>query len=115
MSKFVTLTLDPKHESEYGEYANLPVFDSHGNIIGWVGGEVPESGHPCEFNVMGDDGFTSCHSSTEIMRLRKMLESYAKAFVGYAAENNGNGRWMEGPDWLELANELRMEMDGVDS
>lgn len=46
-------------------------------------------------------------------RLRGVLESYAKAFEGWAAENNGSGRHMDGPDWLELANELRMERDGV--
>lgn len=54
-----------------------------------------------------------CASATEIMRLRDVLESYAKTFDGWAAENNGGGRQMDGPDRLEPANELRMERDGV--
>lgn len=55
---------------EYGEYANLPVFNAHGSIVGYVGGEVPESGNPCEFNRLGDDGFTYCASATEVVRLK---------------------------------------------
>jgi hypothetical protein len=70
MSKSVVLVLEPNHESEYGEYANTPVFNAHGNIVGWTGGEVPESGHPCEFNVLNDEGFTSCASSTTVNKLR---------------------------------------------
>lgn len=49
----------------------------------------------------------------ENARLRSVLASYAKTFESWAAENNGDGRYMEGTDWLELANELRMERDGV--
>lgn len=67
----------------------------------------------CEFQKVGSDGYPFCASSTEIMRLRGVLESYAKAFEGWAGENDGSGRQMDGPDWLELANELRMERDGV--
>ena len=66
----------------------------------------------CEFQKVGEDGYPFCASATEIMRLRGVLESYAKAFVGFAGENNGGGRYMDGPDWLELANELMMERDG---
>ena len=71
MSKAVVLVLEPRFESEYGEYANLAVLNAHGDVIGWAGGEVPESGHPCEHNVMDDEGFTLCASSSEIMRLRQ--------------------------------------------
>lgn len=49
----------------------------------------------------------------ENARLRSVLGSYAKTFESWAAENNGNGRYIDGPDWLELANELRMERDGI--
>ena len=55
---------------EYGEYANLPVFNAHGDIVGYVGGEVPESGNPCEFNRLGDEGFTYCASATEVVMLK---------------------------------------------
>ena len=70
MSKSVVLVLEPSHESEYGEYSNIAVFNAHGDIIGWVGGEVPESGHPCEFNILDEEGFTACASSTTVNRLR---------------------------------------------
>ena len=61
-----------------------------------------------DVELLGED----FNEVTEIMRLRDVLESYAKTFDGWAAENNGGGRQMDGPDWLELANELRMERDG---
>lgn len=67
----------------------------------------------CEFHKVGSDGYPFCASATEIMRLRGVLDSYAKAFESWAGENNGSGRYMDGPDWLELANEMRMERDGV--
>jgi len=83
MSKVVTLTLNPSHESKYGEYTNLPVFDAHGNIIGYAGGEVTEHGHPCEFKVIGDEGFTSCVSSSEILRLRDENAELRKVAVSH--------------------------------
>lgn len=49
----------------------------------------------------------------ENAQLRGVLDSYAKAFEDWAKENGGSGRWMDGPDWLELANELRMGCDDV--
>lgn len=62
--------------------------------------------------------FSKEHDRAEFLmrenaRLRHVLGSYAKTFESWAAENNGNGRYMEGTDWLELANELRMERDGI--
>ena len=62
-----------------------------------------------DVELLGED----FNEVTEIMRLRDVLEAYAKTFDGWAAENNGGGRQMDGPDWLELANELRMERDGI--
>ena len=70
MSKNVVLTLESRFMDEYGEYANLPVFNAHGSIVGYVGGEVPESGNPCEFNRLDDEGFTFCASSAEVVRLK---------------------------------------------
>lgn len=70
MSKSVVLVLISDNESEYGEHANIPVFNAHGGIVGWTGGEVPESGHPCEFNELNDEGFTVCASSMTVNRLR---------------------------------------------
>lgn len=71
MTKFVTLVLEPRFEDEYGEYANLPVFNAHGDIVGYTGGEVPEVGNPCEFNVMNEEGFPVCYSVAEVAKLRK--------------------------------------------
>ena len=62
-----------------------------------------------DVELLGED----FNEATEIMRLRDVLEAYAKTFDGWAAENNGGGRQMDGPDWLELANELRMERGGI--
>ena len=68
MSKVVALVLS-KYEN-YGEYANLPVYNAHGDLVGWTGGELPESGHVCEHAVLDGEGFPSCHSSSEIVKLR---------------------------------------------
>lgn len=72
MSKFVTLVLEPRFNDEYGEYANLPVFNAHGDVVGYTGGEVPETGNPCEFYVMDEEGFPVCHSASENAKLREL-------------------------------------------
>ena len=74
MSKFVTLALEPRFNDEYGEYANLPVFNAHGDVVGYTGGEVPETGNPCEFYVMDEEGFPACHSASENAKLRELLQ-----------------------------------------
>lgn len=79
MSKNVVLILESRFMDEYGEYANLPVFNAHGSIVGYVGGEVPESGNPCEFNRLGDEGFTFCASATEVVRLKAENAKLRKA------------------------------------
>lgn len=69
MSKAVSLVLERGEHENYGEYANLPVYNAHGNLVGWTGGELPESGHVCEHAVLDEEGFPVCHSSSEIVRL----------------------------------------------
>ena len=73
MSKLVTLVLEPRFNDEYGEYANLPVFNAHGDVVGYTGGEVPETGNPSEFYVMDEEGFPVCHSASENAALRQQL------------------------------------------
>ena len=73
MSKLVTLVLEPRFNDEYGEYANLPVLNAHGDVVGYTGGEVPETGNPCEFYVMDEEGFPVCHSASENAALRQQL------------------------------------------
>lgn len=73
MGKFVTLVLEPRFNDEYGEYANLPVFNAHGDVVGYTGGEVPETGNPCEFHVMDEEGFPVCHSAAENAKLRELV------------------------------------------
>ena len=75
MSKFVTLVLEPRFNDEYGEYANLPVFNAHGDVVGYTGGEVPETGNPCEFYVMDEEGFPVCHSASENAKLVMKLNA----------------------------------------
>ena len=79
MSKFVTLVLEPRFNDEYGEYANLPVFNAHGEVVGYTGGEVPEAGNPCEFYVMDEEGFPVCHSASENVKLRSLVRDMHKA------------------------------------
>lgn len=70
MSKVVALVLERGEYENYGEYANLPVYNAHGNIVGWTGGELPESGYVCEHAVLDEEGFLACHSSSEVVKLR---------------------------------------------
>lgn len=78
MSKFVTLVLEPRFNDEYGEYANLPVFNAHGDVVGYTGGEVPETGNPCEFYVMDEEGFPVCHSASENAKLRELCRRFSE-------------------------------------
>lgn len=67
----------------------------------------------CEFQQTGSDNYPFCASATEINRLKALIRRYAETFQEWAAENNGRGRQMDGPDWLDLANDLLIDMDGV--
>ncbi len=93
MSKNVVLTLESRFMDEYGEHANLPVFNAHGSIVGYVGGEVPESGNPCEFNRLNNEGFTFCASATEVVRLKaenaKLRELIADVHEALCADKAG--------------------------
>ena len=68
MSKVVALVLS-EYEN-YGEHANLPVYNANGNLVGWTGGELPGSGHVCEHAALDGEGFPACYSSSEIVKLR---------------------------------------------
>lgn len=101
MSKNVILTLESRFTDEYGEYANLPVLNAHGDIVGYVGGEVPESGNPCEFNMLDGEGFSSCASATEVVRLSAEnsklheLVDYMTPIAWYAASEWERDRMRE--------------------
>lgn len=80
MSKFVALVLEPHFEDGYGEYANLPVFNAHGDVVGYTGGEVPETGNPCESYVMDEEGFPVCRSASENAKLRELVRDMWSAY-----------------------------------
>ena len=112
MEKAVVLMLDKSHESEYGEYANTPVYNFDGDIIGHPGGEVPESGHPCEFNTLGDEGFTSCASSTAVNKLReenKELRDLVESMYDDLSHQTFPPDWL--PDYKRQMQELGFEAD----
>lgn len=117
MSKNVVLTLESRFMDEYGEYANLPVFNAHGSIVGYVGGEVPESGNPCEFNRLNDEGFTFCASATEVVRLKADNAKLRELAAKMAEALRVGGEWCDrecivvfgcdGMDECPVAKELR--------
>lgn len=43
-------------------------------------------------------------------KLRELVDSYANMFDRWAAENNGNGPYFSGEDWLALANDMRIDL-----
>lgn len=111
MSKSVVLVLKSSYQQDYGEHANVPVYNSNGEIVGWTGGEVPEYGHPCEFNVLNDEGFTACASSTTVSRLRredaKLRELVYDMLVDEERGHNDDSTFYE---HVERANELGIEV-----
>lgn len=118
MSKNVVLTLESRFMDEYGEYANLPVFNAHGSIVGYVGGEVPESGNPCEFNRLNDEGFTFCASATEVVRLkaenaklRKLIRELFRDFANadYELKSRCGRTFMAVTRYLPRLQELEVE------
>lgn len=40
-----------------------------------------------------------------------LLIKWAETFEKQAADNNGFGTWMDGPDWLAIANDMRIDAD----
>ena len=109
MSKFVTLVLETRFNDEYGEYANLPVFNAHGDVVGYTGGEVPETGNPCEFYVMDEEGFPVCHSASENAKLRR---AFNETLIRLVAANNVAASSCMDDEYLELMRELGIEVDG---
>ena len=63
------------------QFTRTPIY-IHGEVddelVGWLEGQLPTNGYPCEHMGMGDEGNTACWSATEINRLRdenaKLLE-----------------------------------------
>ena len=113
----MALALARAREDDCDALEGSPVYDSIGERVGWVGQVLEESGYPCEHMGMGDEGYTSCWSSSEISRLREKNEklrelviAYVDSFETNAALNNGEGPYYSGEDWLGLANDMRLEL-----
>jgi len=55
------------------QFTRTPIY-IHGEVddelVGWLEGQLPTNGYPCEHMGMGDEGNTACWSATEINRLR---------------------------------------------
>ena len=58
-------------EDECDTLEGHAMYDSSGEVVGWLGQVMEESGYPCEHMGMGDEGYTSCWSSSEISRLKE--------------------------------------------
>lgn len=70
MATIIAMTLAKEREEERDFLEGESVFDGGGELLGWLGQVMDDEGYPCEFMGMGDLGYTSCHSATEVMRLR---------------------------------------------
>jgi len=66
----MALTLAHTRENECDTLEGHAMYDSSGEVVGWLGQVMDESGYPCEYMGMGGEGYTSCWSSSEISRLR---------------------------------------------
>ena len=67
----MALALAHTRENECDTLEGHIVYDSGGEVVGWLGQVMDESGYPCEYMGMGGEGYTSCWSSSEISRLRE--------------------------------------------
>ena len=55
----------------YEQWVNTPVYTrDYEDCVGWLGCELPEDGHSCEFAELAGDGAVTCTSSSEVNRLR---------------------------------------------
>ena len=66
----MALVLAHAREHNCDALEGLCVYDSSDEVVGWIGQAMDGAGHPCEHMGMGDEGYTSCWSSSEISRLR---------------------------------------------
>ena len=77
------------------QFTRTPIY-IHGEVddelVGWLEGQLPTNGYPCEHMGMGDEGNTACWSATEINRLRDENDKLRKlvqdmyACISYANE-----------------------------
>ena len=113
MNKAVVLMLEKSHESDYGEYTNIPVYNYDGDIIGHTGTELTgESGYECEYRVLDSEGFTSCASFLEVNRLNKenkKLRELAESMYDDLSHQPFPPDWL--PDYKRQMQELGIEVE----
>lgn len=112
MEKAVVLMLDKSHEPEYGEYVNTPVYNADGDHIGHTGMELPESGYDCEYRVLDNEGFASCASFSQILRLKKEnkeLRDLVESMYDDLSHQTFPPDWL--PDYKKEMRELGFEDD----
>ena len=88
----MALALAHAREHNCDALEGLCVYDSSDEVVGWIGQVMDDTGHPCEHMGMGDDGYTSCWSSSEISRLRdenaklRELAERLRIYVEYSCD-----------------------------
>lgn len=70
-----------------------------------------------QWSEVYDGPLEECESEklkVENKKLHELIKSYITVFYKMAKENNGNGPYFSGEDWLSLANDMRLDLAECD-
>ena len=71
MPRIFAVQLKDEPAERYEQWVNTPVYThDYEDCVGWLGCELPEGGHSCEFAELAGDGAVTCASSSKVNRLR---------------------------------------------
>lgn len=71
MPRLFAVQLKDAPAERYEQWVNVPVYTrDYEDCVGWLGCELPEDGHSCEFAELAGDGAVTCASSSKVNRLR---------------------------------------------
>lgn len=83
MPRLFAVQLKDAPAERYEQWVNTPVYTrDYDDCVGWLGCELPEDGHSCEFAELAGDGAVTCVSSSKVNRLREenaKLQEYITA------------------------------------
>lgn len=85
MPRLFAVQLKDGPAERYEQWVNTPVYThDYEDCVGWLGCELPEGGHSCEFAELAGDGAVTCASSSKVNRLRnenaKLREQGSRLF-----------------------------------